>query len=98
MRSRSNASARRVAPVELGINTMKGWTIRRRIVTSFAVIVALMAMMGTVAYARLVRVGQLARPRSRRSNRSSSRVKAIDGLNQAPTSMRNGVSRFNLAA
>ena len=34
---------------------MKNLTIRRRIVASFAVIVALMAVMGTVAYAGLVR-------------------------------------------
>jgi len=38
---------------------MKNLTIRRRIVASFAIIVALMAVMGTVAYARLVHVGQL---------------------------------------
>src|SRR5579859_2045121 len=41
------------------LHVMKNLTIRRRIVASFAIIVALMAVMGTVAYARLVRVGQL---------------------------------------
>ena len=41
------------------LHVMKNLTIRRRIVASFAIIVALMAVMGTVAYARLVRVGKL---------------------------------------
>jgi methyl-accepting chemotaxis protein WspA len=41
------------------INTMKGWTIRRRIVASFAVTLALMMVMATVAYTRLARIEQL---------------------------------------
>jgi methyl-accepting chemotaxis protein WspA len=39
---------------------MKGWTIRRRIVASFAVILALMMVMATVAYTRLARIDQVA--------------------------------------
>ena len=38
---------------------MKDWTIRRRIWASFAVILALMMVMATVAYTRLARIEQL---------------------------------------
>ena len=38
---------------------MKDWTIRRRIWTSFAVILALMTVTATIAYTRLARIEQL---------------------------------------
>ena len=38
---------------------MKDWTIRRRIWASFAVILALMTVMATIAYTRLARIEQL---------------------------------------
>ena len=38
---------------------MKNLTIRRRIVVSFAVILALMMVMAAVAYTRLIRIEQL---------------------------------------
>jgi methyl-accepting chemotaxis protein WspA len=41
------------------MDTMKDWTIRRRIWASFAVILALMMVMATVAYTRLARIEQL---------------------------------------
>src|SRR6059036_3114784 len=41
--------------------TMKNLTIRRRIVASFAIILALMMVMAGVAYTRLIRIGELTR-------------------------------------
>src|SRR6202035_4692698 len=41
------------------IHAMKDWTIRRRIWTSFAVILALMTVTATIAYTRLARIEQL---------------------------------------
>ena len=40
---------------------MKNLTIRRRIVVSFAVILALMMVMAAVAYTRLIRIEQITR-------------------------------------
>src|SRR5713101_8204361 len=52
-------SRRRAVPGPRVIDTMKNLTIRRRIVASFAVILALMTVMAAVEYRRLMLIEQL---------------------------------------